>query len=203
MTGNKPSWSIFNLTFIVLVIVSLASTALLIVLIADELAEIGWAIPNFMQVYLAYRGTWQASTGNEFTGTATALLFGAASIPVGIDLISRAIIRYGPFGERVKGFFRRINNLQKKYLMPFHTYLSILALGLGLLHLALSSCVTNPLPELGLILSGIFVATGFLCKWKTIPPTFRKILYQLHTSLIVSGVLLVLLYAGHAVMDMD
>ena len=87
--------------------------------------------------------------------------------------------------------------------MPFHTYLSILALGFGILHLTLSSCVANVLPEMGLILSGILVAAGLLFKWKAIPTKIRKTLYQFHASLIVSGVLLVILYTGHAVMDLD
>ena len=101
MITNKTSWSILGLAFIGLVIVSLAGIALLAVLV-DELAESGWAVPNFMQAYFAYRETWQNSTGNEFTGEATALLFGASSIPVGVDLISRTIIRYLPFGETGK-----------------------------------------------------------------------------------------------------
>ena len=202
MSTNRTSWSILGLAFIGLVIVSLAGIALLAVLV-DDLAEMGWAIPNFMQAYFGYRETWQDSTGNEFTGEATALLFGAASVPVGIDLMSRATIRHMPFGNRVKGFIRRINNAQRKYLMPLHTYLSILALGLGILHLSLSYCAANPFPELGLILSGILVATGLLFKWRAVPATFRKALYRFHASLIVSGVLLVILFTGHAVMDLD
>ena len=87
--------------------------------------------------------------------------------------------------------------------MRFHTYLSILALGLGILHLNLSYCAANPFPELGLILSGILVATGLFFKWKAVPAALRKVLYQFHASLIVSGVLLVILYTGHAVMDSD
>jgi hypothetical protein len=193
----KITWSILGL-----VCVSLAGIALLAVLV-DELAEIGWAFPNFLQAYFTYRETWQDSTGNEFTGEATALLFGASSIPVGVDLISRTVIRYMPVGERVKGFIRRTNNVQRKYLMSLHTYLSILALGLGILHLGLSSCISNPFPELGLILSGSLVASGLLFKWKIGPTRIRKALYQFHVSLIVSGVLLVILFIGHAVMDMD
>lgn len=202
MSTNRTSWSILGLAFIGLVIVSLAGIALLAVLV-DELAEIGWAVPNFMQAYFAYRETWQGSTGNEFTGEATALLFGASSVPVGIDLISRTAIRHVPCGNRVKGFIRRINSAQRKYLMPFHTYLSIFALGLGMLHLSLSDCAANPFPELGLVLSGMLVATGLLFKWRAVPTTFRKALYKFHASLIVSGVLLAILYTGHAVMDVD
>jgi hypothetical protein len=202
MISGKTSWSIIGLAFIGLVVVSLAGFALLDIL-ANELAESGRAVPNFLQAAFSYHEAWQDSAGNEFTGEATALLFGASSVPVGVDLISKTVIRYAPFGETVKGFIRRINNVQRKYLMPLHTWLSILALGLGILHLILSTCAANPLPELGLILSGILVATGLLSKWKAVPTTFRKALYQFHASLIVSGILLVILLTGHAVMDSD
>jgi hypothetical protein len=183
-------------------IISLACIASLAVIV-DEMADSEWDILNFMRTFFAFRETWQDSTGNEFTGEATALLFIASCVPVGIHLISRTLIRYAPFGERVKGFIRRINNVQRKYLMPFHTYFAILALGLGILHLTLSSCVANPLPELGLILSGILVASGLLFKWKVVPTKFRKTLYQFHASLIASGTLLVILFAGHVVMGSD
>jgi hypothetical protein len=202
MITNKTSWSILGLAFIGLMIVSLAGIAFLAVVV-DELDEIGWAVPNFMQTYFSFREVLQNNTGNEFTGEATAWLFGASTVPVGIDLISRTVIRYMPFGEKVKGFIRRINNIQRKYLMPLHTWLSIMALGLGILHLTLSSCVGNPFPELGLILTGVLVTTGLLFKWKAVPSAFRKTLYQFHSSLIVLGVLLVILYTGHAVMGLD
>ncbi len=159
--------------------------------------------PQLPSKLLCLPETWQNSSGNEFTGEATALFFAVSIVPVGIDLISRAIIRHVPLGDKVKGYIRGFNNMQRKRLMPFHTYLSILALGMGILHLTLSSCVSNPFPELGLILSGILVVTGLLFKWKAVPSKIRKSLYQFHASLIVSGILLVILYTGHAVMDMD
>lgn len=202
MIANKISWSILGLMFIGLTIISLAGFAWLAVLV-DEMAESGLTAPNFMQAYVTYSEAWQDNNGNEFTGEATGWLFGASSVPVGLDLIYRTMVRYVPFGETVKGFIRRINNLQRRYLMPLHTWLSIIALGFGILHLTLSSCAANPLPELGLILSGILVATGLLFKWDTVPTTFRKALYKFHASLIVSGVLLTILFTGHAVMDLD
>jgi hypothetical protein len=202
MITNKTSRSILGLTFIGFVIISLAGFALLAVLV-DELVESGRTVPNFIQDYFTYRETWQDNTGNEFTGEATAWLFGVSGVPVGVDLISRTVIRYVPFGEIVKGYIRRINNVQRKYLMPLHTWLSIMALSLATLHLTLSSCIANPLPELGLILSGILVATGLLFKWKSMPSNFRKVLYQFHSSLIVTGALLAILYTGHAVMSSD
>jgi hypothetical protein len=202
MTTSKKSPSVLGSAFIGMMLISLVSTALLFVIL-DELKESGRAVPNFMQTYFSFREALQNNTGNEFTGEATAWLFGASSIPVGVDLISRTVIRYVPAGGGIKSFLRQINNAQRKYLMPLHTWLSIAALGLGILHLTLSSCIANPLPELALILSGILVTTGLLFKWKAVPAILRKTLYKFHTSLIVTGVLLVVLFTGHAVMDLD
>jgi hypothetical protein len=202
MTTSKTSRSILSLVFVGLVIVALVGIAGFAVL-ANELAESGWAVPAFMQTYFSYREAWRQSTGNEFTGEATAWLFGASSLPVGLDLISRTAIRYLPLGDKVTAFIRRINATQRKYLLPLHTWLSVLALGLGFLHLTLSTCAANPLPEWGLILCGLLVATGLLFKWKAIPATLRKALYQFHASLIVTGALLLILFTGHVVMDAD
>ncbi len=166
--------------------------------LAGELDE-----ANFAPATLVEHEARPAQTGDEFTGEVTAWLFGVSSVPVGVDLISKTATRYLPLGERVNTFVRRLNTTQRKYLMPFHTYLSILALGLGLLHLSLSTCAANPLPELSLILCGVLVLTGLLFKWKAIPATFRRALYQSHTSLIVTGFLLVILFTGHAVMNTD
>jgi hypothetical protein len=202
MLINKTSRYLLGAAIIGLVIISVAGMASLAVLI-DELEEIGWAAPNSVQAFFAYGQKWQGNFGNEASGEATAWLFGASTVPVGVDLLSRTVIRHAPLRESVKGRIRRINSIQRKYLMPFHIYLSVLALDLGILHLILSSCVANPLPELALILSGILVASGLLYKWKAVPTNFRKILYQFHASLIVSGVLLVVLYTGHALMGSD
>jgi hypothetical protein len=202
MTTNKNPWSNLGSAFAGLMIISLAGFAFLAFL-TTELVESGRSLPKFMQAYSSYRGALQASSGNEFTGEATGWLFGMASVPVLVDLFSRTVLRYAQVGETGKSYVRRMNTAQKKYLMPLHTWLSIPALGLGLLHLTLSSCAANPLPELGLILSGILVATGLFFKWKLLPGSLRKRLYQFHASLIVSGVLLAILLTGHAVMSSD
>jgi hypothetical protein len=197
MIPNKKFLASLGLAFLALAMVALVGSAGLAVLVY----ELGGS--NFAPADLIDRAAWQTQTGDEFTGEVTAWLFGASSVPVGVDLISRAAIRFAPIGETVKGFIRRLNTLQRKYLLPFHTYLSILALGLGLLHLSLSTCTANPLPEWGLILCGVLVVTGLLFKWKAVPATFRRALYQFHASLMVTGFLLVILFTGHAVMGTD
>ena len=202
MADNKTSSSILGVVFTGGMIVSLVGLALLAIIVT-ELVMSGWAVQNFMQTYFSFRGALQNNTGNEFSGEATAWLFGLSAFPVGFDLISRAAIRYFPVGGTLKSILRHINNLQRKYLMPFHTYLSIVALGLGILHLVLSSCIANPFPELGLFITGILVITGLLFKWKAVPSTLRKTLYKFHASLMLSGVLLAVLVIGHAVMGTD
>jgi hypothetical protein len=202
MITNKKSFPVLGSVLNGVMIISLICIALLFV-VMDELDESGRAVPNSMQAYFSFREALQNNTGNEFTGETTAWLFGVSSIPIGVEFICRAVIRYVPIGGEVKNFLRRINSLQKKYLMPFHTYLSIAALGLGILHLTLSSCTANPFPELGLILTGILVTTGLLFKWTAVPALLRKSLYKFHASLMVTGILLVILFTGHAVMGSD
>lgn len=202
MTTNKNFTSVLGSAFIGTMLIFLAGIALLFVVVY-ELMESGRSTSNIMQAYISFREALQANTGNEFTGEVTAWLFGASSVPVVTDLISRKIIRYVPTGGAIKNFIRNVNNLQRKYLMPLHTWLSIAALGSGILHLALSSCIANPFPELGLIITGVLVTTGLLFKWKAMPALLRKALYKFHSSLIVSGVLLAVLITGHAVMGSD
>jgi hypothetical protein len=200
VTTKRTFWAIFGLVFIWLMFISLVSITLLIIAV-EQMVKNGRAVPDFIQVFMTLLKTWQ--DGNESTGVLTAWFFSVSMVPVGIKLISRIITRCDRIGEKIKGFFRRVNNFQGKYLMQFHTYLSILGLGFGILHLKLSTCAINPLPEWGLILSGILVITGMFFKWKAIPPKFRNFLYKFHTSLIVSGVLLTILIIGHAVMEVD
>jgi hypothetical protein len=202
MTTNKNTSSILGSVFIGMMLISLAGFALLFVGLY-ELADSGRTVSSLVQTYFSFREALQNNSGNEFTGEATGWLFGAASVPVFVDLISRAVIRYMPIEGSLKNFVRRANNFQKKNLMFLHTYLSIAALGLGILHLTLSSCIANPFPELGLILTGVLVTTGLLFKWKVVPAFLRKALYKFHASLMVTGVLLVILYIGHAVMGSD
>jgi hypothetical protein len=200
-TQNKSRVFLFVL-IIGLAVIILAGIGLSL-FVLDEVSEEGLAAPNFMRAFFPFGQNWPASTGDEFTGEATAWLFGASMIPVGLDLIFRFLLRLGFLGEASQGFIKRINCTQKKYLMPLHTYLSILALGFGILHLTRSSCALNPLPEIGLYVSGALVVTGLLIKWKVVPKSIFIVLYKLHTSLIVSGVLLVILVAGHSVMGLD
>jgi hypothetical protein len=167
--------------------------------VLDELFVEGLVAPNNMSAFFTFGQNRPQNTGDEVT----AWLFCASMIPVGLDLLFRFLLRLGFLGEASKRFINRINCVQKKFLMPLHTYLSTMALGLGILHLTLSSCVLNPLPEIGLYVSGFLVITGLLIKWKVVPKSTFKVLYKIHTSLIVLAFLYVILIAGHSVMELD
>jgi membrane protein YdbS with pleckstrin-like domain len=105
--------------------------------------------------------------------------------------------------SRLKGSLEWFSRMNKKYLMPFHTYLTILALALAIVHLMFSSC-PNPFPEWGLGIAGILVATGLLIKLRIaakISPKLTKWVYQFHASLVVTGILVSVLLTGHLLMD--
>jgi hypothetical protein len=191
-------WVFAGLTLTILVAIAL------ILFLWLEISEEGWRFPvSIIQSYFPSTTALNASVGDEFTGNATAFLFIASALPVVVDLSARWVNRYLPLHQTVKGFIQRLNGVQRKYLLPFHTYLSILALGFGFLHLGLSHCIANPFPEIGLILSGVLIGAGLLFKVKQLPKVLRKYLFQFHTSLIVSGLLITILFVGHSIMDME
>ncbi|MEI7845086.1 MAG: hypothetical protein WCK35_04695 [Chloroflexota bacterium] len=202
MTANKINLSNLGSALLAMIAISLAGFSVL-VLIVNELDKNGQALPSFLKHYFSFTESLQNNSGNELTGEITAWLFGISSIPVVFDLLLKTIIRKASFAGALIVLLQNIIKLQRKYLMPFHTWLSIAALGFGILHLALSACIANPFPELGLILTGILVITGLIFKWRAVSPLLRKVIYKFHSSLVVSGVLLVILYTGHAVMGSD
>lgn len=171
----------------------------LILLIFDEMGiEVEDELESAFESPLEYE---PENEGNGFTGQAAAWVFGVSSLPVTIDLIYRHVICRFHVRSGIRNTISRLNAAQRKYLMPFHTYLSILALALGILHLRLSSCSANPLPEWGLIGMGILVGTGLMIKLKLSPTRFRRGIYKFHASLIVSGILATILLSGHLIMD--
>lgn len=101
MTTNKSPWSVMGWIFSVLIIIALFGITLLVIFM-EEIAEERWILPNVAKSYFPFLFAWQKSSGNEFTGDATALLFGMASVPVAIDLISKSVVRYTPVSEKLK-----------------------------------------------------------------------------------------------------
>jgi hypothetical protein len=145
----------------------------------------------------------EENEGNSFTGQASGWVFGISCVPVIFSLTARLIGRRVSLGSRLKGALGWINRVNKKYFMPFHTYLSILALGLAIVHFLISTC-PNPFPEWGLLIAGILVITGLIIKLRIaakVSPKLVKRIYQFHTSLVVTGILVAVLLAGHTLMD--
>jgi hypothetical protein len=139
--------------------------------------------------------------GDEFTGQASAWIFGLASLPVVIDLTAKFVTRRKNLSAKLKAAIQQLNLRQRKYLMPWHTYLSIAALGFGFLHLFLSSCPAVFLPELGLAMMTIMVVSGLVIKVKIGPISWRKILCKFHLSLVVSGIVVMTLFLSHVILD--
>jgi hypothetical protein len=148
-------------------------------------------------------GSGQENEGNSFTGQAAGWLFGISSLPVAFCLSTRLINRQSFFPSIVKQSLGRFTPINKRILMPFHTYFGILGLIFGIFHLFFSSC-PNPLPEWGLVIAGVLVLTGLMIKFRIAAklfPRFVKKIYQFHVSLVVSGILIFVLLAGHILMD--
>jgi hypothetical protein len=202
MSASKNK--IFGGILIGLVILMAAGLGL-IVLLLDEAGDYGidiTALTSRLNLSFPLRGGLE-NEGNDFTGQAAGWLFGIACLPIIFCLITRFINRQVSLGPRLKDLLDRFTRVNKKYFMPFHTYLSILALGLAVFHLSLSTC-PNPFPEWGLIGAGILVITGLIVKLRIISwisPKLVKVVYQFHASLVVSGILISILLVGHILMD--
>ncbi|WP_027359898.1 hypothetical protein [Desulforegula conservatrix] len=139
--------------------------------------------------------------GNEVTGVVSALLLVVANIPVFFSLLIRMLISFMSLSDEFKNQLKRINQAQKKYLMPLHYYLNLFAILPILIHFRLSSCRSNALPEIGMIVMIIIAAAGAVLKFKFSPKIMRKGLYQVHTSPWAAGLLMMILFVGHSVVD--
>jgi hypothetical protein len=178
----------------------------LLVFLLDEasedrefLAELGSLLP----FSFSNRAGIQANEGDEFTGQFSGWLFGIGSLPVILCLVARFVGRRVSQRSGLKNVLAWFNRLNNKLFMPFHTYLSLLAFGLALLHFLSSSC-PNPFPEWGLLIAGILVISGLLIKLRIASKVFPKsvkFIYRFHASLLVSGILVAVLLAGHTLMD--
>jgi hypothetical protein len=203
MTATKYLF-LFGGILIGLVILMAAGIGVLVLLL-DEIGDDGEGIAKFTSLltFPNFLRGGQENEGNEFTGQTSGWLFGIACVPVIFCLTARLISRRVSLRPRLKSALEWFTRVNKKYFMPFHTYLSILALALAIVHLMFSSC-PNPLPEWGLIGAGILVTTGLIIKLRIASKSFPKLvkyIYQFHASLVVSGILVSILLAGHVLMD--
>lgn len=140
---------------------------------------------------------------NEATGQAAAWLLIAANLNVVLSLIIRGITRYAALPAQINDKIKRLNQLQKKFLLPVHYFLNPLALGVAFIHFisATSSCRASGLPEWGLVLMALITGIGVMVKFKLSPKILRKNTHQIHTNPIPIALLLVILIIGHAVVD--
>lgn len=146
-------------------------------------------------------GHGKGDDGNELTGETTAWIFAAANLPALLSLLLKGSIRHLSLAGNVKDRLKRFNQAQKKYLMPFHYILNPLALLLAVIHFSLSHCRSSSLPEWGLAVMATMAVVGILMKFKVIPTSLRKTVYQIHTNPLPVGILVIILLVGHSIVD--
>ncbi len=139
--------------------------------------------------------------GHEATGQAAAWLFGVANVAVAISLLSKGAVRYAPMSEQSRERIKRLNQKQKKYLMPLHYLLNPVALATALTHFLMSRCPSTALPEWSLVLMSGLIGVGLLVKFRMLPVSLRKRFYLIHTSPLPFAALLSLLLIGHSIVD--
>ena len=139
--------------------------------------------------------------GNEVTGQTAAWLLVAGNFTVVISILAKSLSRYFSFKAETISTIKRFNQLQKRHLMRFHYVLNSVALGVAGIHFSLSSCRSSQLPEWGLMCLAIMVFLGFTVKFRLTPKRIQRFIYRLHTGLTAISVIIVLLVAGHMIVD--
>lgn len=139
---------------------------------------------------------------NEASGHAAAWILAVANLNVLISLLIRGT-RFAALPAQINDRLKRINQIQKKFLLPVHYFLNPLALGVAFIHFmsATSQCRASGLPEWGLILMALITGIGIMVKFKVFPKNLRKNTYRIHTNPIPITLLLVILLIGHAIVD--
>lgn len=139
--------------------------------------------------------------GNETTGEVAAWLFALANLPVLFGLLYRSINRFASLTDNAKITLKTFKKAQKKYLMPLHYLMNIIALFLAIIHFSLSNCRSSSLPELGLGLMACIVVVGVMLKMNVTPRGVKKIFYKIHTSPLTIGLVVCVLLVGHSIVD--
>ena len=139
--------------------------------------------------------------GNETTGQTAAWLLAAANLTVVVSILMKGASRLLPLEPQTKSSFKNFNQFQKKHLMRFHYVLNPVALCIAFFHFLLSYCRSSPLPEWGLILVTVMVFLGLILKFKVSPKGMRKSVYRLHTTPATFLIMILLLVAGHLIVD--
>jgi len=122
-------------------------------------------------------------------------------LTIALSILIKGASRFLPLDPQTKSSFKSFNQLQKKHLMRFHYVLNPVALGIAFFHFMLSSCRSSPLPEWGLIMVSMMVFLGLILKFKLSLKGMRKSVYRLHTTSAFFLIMIVLLVAGHLLVD--
>jgi len=139
--------------------------------------------------------------GNALTGQTAAWLLAAANLTVALSMLMKVGIRYLRPQPETKDAINRFNQFQKKHLMRFHYVLNPAALGMAGLHFLLSSCGRSSLPEWGLLMAAMMAFLGAMIKFKTASGWMRGVICRFHMSPAVFSVWILVLVAGHLIMD--
>lgn len=94
---------------------------------------------------------------------------------------------------------KQLNLRQKKYLMKLHYWVNPLAIGVAIAHFWSSACRTTAMPELGMIAMLIISVLGLMMTLRLSPPSMRGIVFKLHTSPLITILILSFLLIGHSV----
>lgn len=156
---------------------------------------------DYSHVYKELSHEIHDNDGNEITGELSAWLFAIANMPVLFGLLYRSINRFGSLTEMSKKRLKTLKKAQKKYLMPLHYFINIIALFLAIIHFSLSNCRSSSLPELGLGLMACIVVVGAMLKMNATPKGVKKIFYKIHTSPLTIGLVVSVLLVGHSIVD--
>jgi hypothetical protein len=85
--------------------------------------------------------------------------------------------------------------------MRFHYVLNPVALCMAGIHFSLSSCQQLPAPRMGSDMLSGNGFLGFTVKFRLAPKRIQRFVYRLHTGLAAISVMIILLVAGHIIVD--
>ena len=138
--------------------------------------------------------------GGEAGGLA-AFLFGVANFPVVLSMLLKASAKLLQGRTGLRDRIRKINQQQKRYLMPLHYWVNPLAFGIAMAHFLSSVCRSTVMPELGMGAMLLVLILGLMMTLKLSPRSMRGTVFMLHTNPIVAILVFSFLVIGHAAMD--
>jgi hypothetical protein len=139
--------------------------------------------------------------GNETSGLFAAWIFAAANISIVTGIGIKKLRKSIKLPEKSNKKLAKFNKFQLKLLKPLHYILNPIALIFALFHLLLSNCSSSILPELGLLITTVVLATGVCIKFKLLPKKLYSFVFKFHTSILPVSAILIILFSGHMIID--